>query len=45
MVSLDPYPSVSLGRAERVKQSAVVLACGTHNVLFTKESGFHFTGS
>jgi len=42
VVALDSTPSVSLARAERVKQSAFVLPCGTHNVLFTKKSGFHF---
>jgi len=42
VVTLDSTHSVSLVRAERVKQSAFVLPCGTHNVLFTKKSGFHF---
>jgi len=42
VVTLDSTPSVSLVRAERVKQSAFVLPCGTHNVLFTKKSSFHF---
>jgi len=42
VVTLDSTPSVSLVRAERVKQSAFVLPCGTHSVLFTKKSGFHF---
>jgi len=42
VVTLDPKPSVSLVRAARVTQSALVLPGGTHDVLFTKTSGFHF---
>jgi len=40
VVTLDSTPSVSLVRAERVEQSAFVLPCGTHNVLFTRSRAF-----